>query len=254
MESKAFENYTDRLRASLLDAGGVVGLVIMGSTAHAKFRDEWSDHDLWVVTETGAQDALVEDLSWLPDYRDILLVVTHGKHRRTVMYRNRHKTEFAVFDVNEAKEGKVERYRVLIDRDNIAELIESIHQHTIQEVQPKHDGLENLCVLLWTACERYKRGELLSARQWVDGFAVNQLLSLISSTEPAEDSKDPLDVRRRLELRSPELAAELLSQLGKTVPQAALGLLQIAERELKAKSPSLAWDKATMVGDWIRDV
>src|SRR4030095_6513545 len=60
----------------------------------------------WIITETGAQEALVKDLSWLPDYRDLLLVVTHRKHRRTVMYQNRHKVEFGVFDRNEAREGK----------------------------------------------------------------------------------------------------------------------------------------------------
>src|SRR4029453_797774 len=171
-----------RLQVSLANARGVVGLVVMGSTADTKVRDQWSDHDFWIITETGAQEALVKDLSWLPDYRDILLVVTHRKHRRTVMYHNRHKVEFAVFDRNEAREGKIERYRILLDRDHIAEFIAAIHQLTLHEARTVEDAVENLCVLLWTACERYGRGELLSARQYVDGFAVNQLLSLYQIT------------------------------------------------------------------------
>jgi len=191
-------------------------------------------------------------LSWLPDAHEILLVVTHGKHRRTVMYKDRHKVEFAVFDMNEAREGKVVRYRILIDRDHIAELIDAVHQQTLKDAETRQDALENLCVLLWTACERYSRGELLSARQYVDGFAVNQLLSLISENVEAEQNRDALDPRRRLETSSPDLAEEVLILVGKSVPEAAIGLLQIAERELKAKAPALPWDKTKMVGGWIQ--
>jgi len=96
MEAAAFENYTERLRTSLLATNGVIGLVTLGSTADANFRDEWSDHDFWVITKAGAQDALLNDLSWLPDADNIALMVCHGKHRRTVMYHNRHKAEFGV--------------------------------------------------------------------------------------------------------------------------------------------------------------
>ncbi|HEV8367557.1 MAG TPA: hypothetical protein VGQ39_06350 [Pyrinomonadaceae bacterium] len=78
-----------------------------------------------------------------------------------------------------------QRYRILIDRGRIAELIESIYQETVQNAEhckATGDALQNLCVLVWSACERHCRGELLSARQYLDGFAVNQLLSLIVGT------------------------------------------------------------------------
>ena len=115
---------------------------------------------------------------WLPYAHNIAIIVCHGKHRRTLLYRNRHQVEFAVFDVNNAHEGKVERYRVLIDRDQIAELMESIHQVSLKQGQTRPDALETLCVLVWSAYERYSRGELLSARQYLDGFAVNQLFDI----------------------------------------------------------------------------
>lgn len=93
----------------------------------------------------------------------------------------------------------------------------------------------------------------MSARQYVDGFAVNQLLSLIvtSDTEAIDEEKDEIDLRRRLELRSPRLAAEVLSILGEPVPEASLHLLDIAERELKPAAQNLAWDTVTMVRNWI---
>ena len=259
MEAAAYDNYTEQLRATLESAREVVGLVTLGSTVDSTFRDEWSDHDFWVITKAGAQDPFLKDLSWLPDAHNIALTVCHGKSRRTMVYRNRHKVEFAVFDVNEAHEGKAQRYGILIDRDQIAELMESVHQVTLkqaQAVQARPDALQNLCVLLWSACERYGRGELLSARQYVDGFAVNQLLSLmsVSNSETVAEGEDELDPRRRLELRSPRLAEEVLTILEEPVPEAALHLFGIAERELKQKAPALAWDNVTMVQGWIREL
>ena len=254
MEAEEFERYTERLRTSLESIPQVVGLVTLGSTADADLRDEWSDHDFWVITEPGAQDILVQDLSWLPDHQEIAITVPHGKNRRTLLFRNRHKAEFAVFDVDEARTGKIERYKVLIDRNQVAQLIEAIHEATLQESRGRPDALENLCVLAWSACERYCRGEQLSALQNTKGFAVNQLLSLISEIDENTSRKDALDPRRRLEARFPTLAAELIALLEKPVPVVALHLLEISERELKPKNPALAWDKVLMVRGWINEL
>lgn len=253
MNATEFENYTDRLRASLESVPEVIGLVTLGSTADPAFRDEWSDHDFWVITEAGAQDSLVEDLSWLPDYQNILFEVSHRPHGRTILFRNRHKVEFAVLDTSEVNSGKIERYRVLIDRDRVAELIGNIHLETQRQAKLRPEALENLCVLVWSACELYARGEVLHARQYMDGFAINQLLNLLYS-EASDERKDALDPRRRLELRSPELAAELLDLYSKPVPDAALHLLEIVERELKPKAPTLAWDKVSTVRSWVAEL
>ena len=253
MDATEFDDYTERLRASLESVREVIGLIVLGSTADSALRDEWSDHDFWIVTELGKQDALVEDLSWLPDYQNIAIVVKHLPHGRTIIFRNRHKVEFGVFDATEVSSGKIGRYRILFDRDRIAEMIAAVHDATKQQARTKPDALENLCVVLWSACERHFRGELLSARQYLDGFAIDRLLSLISNCGTGDERKDLLDARRRLEQRSPQLATELIAMRDKPVPEAALQLLDIAERELKAKAPALAWDKVTMVRDWISD-
>ena len=253
MNAAQFIDYTERLRTSLESRDEVVGLVVLGSTADSTFWDEWSDHDFWVITKPGAQDALVEDLSWLPEYQNIAILITHRPHGRTMLFRNRHKVEFAVFDVDELRSAKVERYRVLNDRDQIAELIKAVHEESLKQARTRSETLENLCLLLWSACERHYRGELLSARQYLDAFAVNQLLSLLSDSEPGDARKDALDPRRRLEMRSPRLASELSATLNNPVPEAALLLLQLVERELKSKAPALAWDKVDMVRGWIAE-
>ena len=253
MKATEFENYTERLRDSLLSVSGVIGLVTLGSTADLTFRDEWSDHDFWVITEPGVQDSLVEDLSWLPDHQNILFEISHRPHGRTILFGNRHKVELAVFDASEVNSGKIERYRVLIDRDHVAELIANVHRETYQQTKLRPEALENLCQVIWSAVELAARGELLHARQYIDGFAINNLLNLLYS-ETSDERKDALDPRRRLELRAPELAAELLELYSKPVPDAALHLLEIVKRELKPKAPTLAWDKVAIVRSWIAEI
>ena len=251
MNAFEFENYTEQLRASLESVPGVIGLVTLGSTADATFRDEWSDHDFWVITEPGVQDSLVKDLSWLPDHQNILFAVSHLPHGRNILFRNRHKVEFAVFDASEVNSRKIERYRILIDRDHVAELIAGVHRETHRQAKLRPEALENLCMVVWSACELHARGELLHARQYIDGFAINQLLNLLYS-EISDERRDALDPRRRIELRAPELAAELLDLYGKPVPDAAIHLLDIVERELRPKAPELAWEKVALVRSWIK--
>lgn len=250
MNATEFENYTERLRASLESVAGVIGLVTLGSTADPTFRDEWSDHDFWVITEPGVQESLLEDLSWLPEYQNILFTVSHLPHGRNILFRNRHKVEFAVFDASEVNSRKIGRYRILIDRAHVAELIADVHRETHRQARLRPEALENLCMVVWSACELHARGELLHARQYIDGFAINQLLNLLFS-ETSDERRDALDPRRRLELRAPELAAELFELYSKPIPDAALRLLEIVERELRPKAPSLAWDKLATIRSWI---
>ena len=250
MEAKEYERYTKRLRAALESSPKILGCVALGSTADPSLRDEWSDHDFWVITEAGAQDSFLEDLSWLPDYQDIAIIVCHAKHRRTILFNNKHKAEFAVFDLNEVRSGKTSRYEVLIDRGNTSALVKSIHAETLRESESKPDALESLCVMLWTACERHYRGELLSARQYFDDFAVNRFLALISN-ELEDENRDVLDPRRRVENRDPRLAAEVLALSNQAVPDGVLKLLDMTERELKSRAPNLAWEKVDMVRGWI---
>jgi len=250
MNPTEFDLYTEELQRTLQSFAEVIGLVTLGSTADSQSRDQWSDHDFWVITKSGAQPKLLDDLSWLPASDHILLKVRHS-NGYTIVDDNKHKVEFAVFDLDEARTGKAERYSILIDREGIAELMISIHENSSKPVRAPAEGLENLCVLVWSACERSARGELLSARQYLDGFAVDQLLNLVAP--PLAPERDRLDPRRRLEKRSPDLAAEIVALCNLVIPKAALRMLEIAERELKETAPGLSWDKLTTIKGWIRE-
>ncbi|MBV8855853.1 MAG: hypothetical protein JOZ02_02735 [Acidobacteria bacterium] len=257
MNPADYQRFLDELTSGLEADPDVVGLVALGSTADDSSRDRWSDHDFWVITAPGAQPRYLESLSWLPRAEEILLTVRHKPSGRDVLYRDGHKVEYIVFDPEEAVRGKIERYRVLIDRRDIETLAESIRLRTREEradVLGRPDVLENLCVLLWTAHERWERGERLSARQYIQ-FSIDRFLNVLAAHGGLSGAglADGLDARRRLEQRETELGREL-SRVGLLTPaEAGVVLLELARQRLSEKAPQLAWDKVRVVSQWLEE-
>lgn len=257
MNEVEYEEFLEELTARLEADPAVLGLVALGSTADASSRDRWSDHDFWIITAPGSQSTYLDSFSWLPQADRILLTVRHGASYRGALYENRHKVEYAVFDSEEAASGKIERFRLLIDRQEIRELVESIRLQTHEEraaTLARPDMLENLCMLVLTAHERWERGELLSARRYVQ-FAVDAFLDRLAAhgvlnTSPAADR---LEARRRLEQLEPELARELNCIVGLDATAAGVALLELAQGRLRAQAPELAWDKVSLVEQWLQE-
>ena len=186
-----------------------------------------------------------------------MMTVRHGPSRRTVLYGDRHKAEYAVFDREEAVSGKIERYRVLIDRGEIGSLAESIRLQTHDErasALARPDKLENLCLLLWSAYERWERGERLSARRYIQ-FSIDAFLDLLAAHNGLNrpHTADKLEARRRLEQIEPELGREL-GRIGLLDPaEAGVALIDLAQKELKARAPGLAWEKVLVVRQWLQE-
>jgi hypothetical protein len=84
---------------------------------------------------------------------------------------------------------------------------------------------------------RYRRGEKLSGHQFVRGYALRHLLVLLEKHLATSDKTllDNLDPLRRFEKVFPVVGEELNKTLNRDIPSAALGMLTLAERELKAK-------------------
>lgn len=257
MNSIDYQDFLNELVSTLEADAGVLGLIALGSTADADYRDRWSDHDFWIITSPGSQSRYLETFAWLPLAERILIAVRHGHSRRTVLYENRHKVEYAVFDPEEAVSGKVERFRVLIDRQGIGSLAESVRLQTHEErasTLARPDRLENLCMLLWDAHERRERGEHLTAQRYVQ-FAIDVFLDLLVAHDALNKSRtaDELDARRRLEQREPELGRELGRITSLAPAGAGIALIDLAEKRLRAKAPGLAWDRVSVVREWLRE-
>lgn len=239
MNAAAYAAFTDELLRRLSDDPRVLGLVALGSMAQTDYApDRFSDHDFFVIAVPGEQEALRRDLSWLPRAADVVLSFRETAHGLKALYRDGHLVEFAVFTPEEIELARVNRYRVLFDRADVAAHMLRVAAATAAGVRnsapvPEHTFGLFLTHLL-VGCGRHWRGEALSAHELVKEFALRDLLVLLTrrSTAARRDLLDSLDPLRRFESVHPELGRELQEALRLATPGAAARLLEIAEREL----------------------
>ncbi|MFN8222237.1 MAG: hypothetical protein U0R50_03200 [Gaiellales bacterium] len=242
MEDSEYDSFTRTLAERLQNDPRVVGLVLLGSTAGG--HDRFSDHDLFIISVTAAQEELKNDRSWLPPSFDPVLVLRDTAHGLKVLGRNGHLVELAVFDLAELRDvARVNRYRVVFDRDGVEETMREIAAETVAASaaapSPEHRFAEIVTCALVGAL-RHRRGESASGRELVGSVALRHLLSLVASSEsPRNVVLDDLDAFRRFERAFPELGAELASLARQAPDTYALGLLDLTERLVASRFPGL---------------
>ena len=203
--------------------------------------DQWSDHDFFLITRPMAQEALRQDLRWLPAFERIVLAFRETDHGLKVLYDDGHLVEFAVFDLEEIGVATLNRYRVLLDRGGVAERCAHVREHP----RPEHDDRHLFGMVLAStlvAVGRGRRGELLSAAFFVT-WTATYLTRLMARTLPATNGTllDSADGLRRFERAYPDLGAELDAALRLAPADAGLRLLAVFERELRPRRPDLPW-------------
>lgn len=244
MTPERFHDFTHRVADRAAAEPDVLGLVALGSTSgEPPGPDAWSDHDLFLVTRAGAQERFRGDPGWLPEAGRIVLWHRETPHGLKAVWDDGHLAEVAVFDLEELALARVNRYRVLLDRADVAERMGGVRAATrdraaAEAPDPRWLGGQLLGALLVGAA-RAARGERLSGHRLVRCDAVGYLLSLAGRTLPPAEGAvpDDLDPFRRVERVWPGLASELEAALALPVPAAARALLAVAERALGAEAP-----------------
>lgn len=235
--------FTERLTRRLAGEPEVLGLVALGSmSGEGAPPDEWSDHDFFVVVRPGAQERFRGRLDWLIAPEEVAFSFRETAHGVKVVTHQGHLLEFAVFDPEEVHLARVNRYRVLLDRERIGERLAAVRAETGRQARAEAPGDEWLAgqflADLLVAAGRSRRGERLAGRQRLSA-AVGYLLRLLgrhlAPSEPA--ALDDLDPARRFERAFPPLAAEIDAALGREVPEAARALLALAARTLGPRFP-----------------
>lgn len=242
MEPDAYRAFTHELTQRLRGDDRAIGLVAVGSMADRDYApDEWSDHDFFVITPPGEQEALRNDLSWLPDYDRVSLSFRETEHGLVVIYDDGHLLEFAVFDLDEIALARINRYRVLLDRGGVEERVE----HVAASPPPPSDDLflfGKTLVAALVACGRGRRGETLSAAFALTS-ATTYLNRLVIRTLPSATPSilDGLDSLRRFERVYPQFGAELAAIVRLDPADGGPALLDLLERELRPLRPELPW-------------
>lgn len=249
MDAAAFAAFTGALSGSLTEDPRIVGLVALGSmSGEGPAPDEFSDHDFFVVTETGLQELFRTDLSWLPGAGDAALVHRETEHGLKVVLPDGHLLEFAVFDRDELLLARANRFRVLLDRGGVAERMAEVAEKPTSAPESRWlcgQLLGNLLV----GGGRAARGELLSARLFVAGHATGHLLRLLARHVPPEAAAplDDLDPFRRFERAYPALGTRVNAAVALPPLEAALALLDLAGSELAGRLPEWPGAAASVV-------
>jgi hypothetical protein len=234
MDHDAYQAFTADLAARAAALPEVLGLVALGSmSGEGAPADRFSDHDFFLVVASGTQERFRRDLSWLPDAGRVALAFQETPHGLKVVYDHGHLIEFAVFDPPELALARVNRYRVLLDRADVAERLRATRAATAAPPPSDRAWLAGqVLTLLLVGTGRFRRGERLSGQRLVKGLAVDHLLRLAALCEPAADPAlpDDLDPARRFERAWPALAAEVAAALALDVPAAARRLLALARQ------------------------
>ena len=237
MDAAAYSALTDALSRRLDGDPRVVGLVALGSmSGDGPAPDAFSDHDFFVVTRSGTQEAFRTELGWLPGADRAVLVHRETEHGLKVILDDGHLLELAVFDLEELLVARANRYRVLLDRGGVEERMATVAARPAESPTDRWlcgQLLGNLLV----GGGRAARGELLSARLFVAGHATGHLLRLLSRHVPPEAPVplDDLDPFCRFERAFPRLGAEVNAALSLPPLSGALSLIALAGRELGSR-------------------
>lgn len=234
MNTSDFQQFTEQLKQNALRDSQILGLVALGSMANLARQDAWSDHDFFLIVQTGLQEDYRQNLNWLPQPDAILFSFRETAHGLKVMYRNAHLIEFAVFDVEELGVARVNDYAVLVDKADLTNRMAQL-QHLSQpaSVDIKREFYHFLS-LLQVGAGRVARGEILSGQVFIKTYALSNVLRILAAikTSPNITRLDNLDPYRRFEQVFPQLGQEIQGYLLQHPVDCALNLLALIMREL----------------------
>jgi hypothetical protein len=243
-----YRAFTRELTERLREDGRAIGLVAVGSMADRDYApDEWSDHDFFVITRPEGQEALRNDLSWLPHPQRIALWFRETEHGLNVIYDDGHLLEFAVFDLEEIALAGVNRYRVLFDRGGVEDRVEEV----AADPRPHREDLFLFGKVLSASLVAYgrgRRGETLSAA-FLLTWATTYLNRLLIQTLPSPHASllDGFDSLRRFERAYPLLGSELAAIVRLDPVEGGPALVDVLERELRPLRPDLPWPAVAAV-------
>lgn len=228
----------DRLASLARELSGrddALALLALGSVGTETDRlDAWSDLDFFVLVSDGAKGRYIGNLDWLAAAHPVVWHFQNTVDGHKALMADGVFCEFAVFEIHELSRIPYAPGRFVWRRKEVDESL----AHAQCPLPAKQgaawligEALSNLIVGL----QRHARGERLAAMRMIQVHALDRVLQFLELLQPgshdASAARDPFNVERRIEMRSPEVAPVLPLWAGgyeRTAP-AALALLAALE-------------------------
>lgn len=228
----------DRLAALARELSGrddALALLALGSVGAETGRlDAWSDLDFFVLVGDGAKERYLGNLDWLAAAHPVLWHFQNTVDGHKALMADGVFCEFAVFELHELSGIPYAPGRFIWRRGEV----DAGLAHPKRPLPTRQssgwligEALSNLIVGL----QRHARGEKLAAMRMIQVHSLDRVLELLELLQPGSHdacaARDPFNVDRRIEMRSPPVALALPLWAGgyeRTVP-AALALLAVLE-------------------------
>jgi hypothetical protein len=211
MDPRSLLARLDAIAHSLEQSHHALALIGLGSVGLELDRlDPYSDLDFFVLVEAGYKKAYLDSLRWLSDIQPIAYQFLNTADGYKVLFEDGIFCEFAVFELAELEHIPFAAGRIVWKR---RELPDSVAQPaSMMAPRSRHSPawlLGEALTNLFVGLNREKRGERLSALRFIQGYAVDRLVELVSSLEAERQVPvDPFAPERRFEQRFPGLAAQ----------------------------------------------
>ncbi len=202
----------DAIGRSLEQSGHALALIGLGSVGLETDRlDAYSDLDFFAIVEAGYKKRYIDDLNWLSAVAPVAYAFRNTPDGYKLLFADEIFCEFAVFEPAELSGIPFERGRVVWKVPQVEDAIAVPVVTSGPAPQPTAEWLlgEALTNLYVGLC-RLRRGEKLSASRFIQGYAVDRVLELVTLMEKeAPVSRDRFANERRFEQRYPGFAARL---------------------------------------------
>jgi hypothetical protein len=195
----------DDLGAHLATRGDVVALLGLGSagTEHDRM-DEHSDLDFFVVVDDGAKERYLSDLDWLAAVRPVAYSFANDRNGRKALFADGVFAEYAIFTIAELARLPFTGARIVWQR---ADAPPGLADCGPPPTGPPFDTVEfhlnEALTNLYVGLHRELRGERLTAGRFIQTYAVDHVIALLSLTSPAGRRRDPFEASRRVEQAYP---------------------------------------------------
>ncbi|MBK9052061.1 MAG: hypothetical protein IPL78_14480 [Chloroflexi bacterium] len=204
-------NRLDEIGQSLEKTGKALALIGLGSVGQELDRlDDYSDLDFFVIVEPGQKSHFLTNLDWLSGLAPIAYYFQNTVDGYKLLFADGVFCEFAVFEEAELAHIPFAPGRIVWKRAGVSEEIAA----PVKPSSPSTHSVEwlvgELLTNLYVGMGRYRRGEKLSAFQFVQVYALGRLVDLAGQIEMAQPGHADIFVgERRFEQRFPELAQHL---------------------------------------------
>jgi lincosamide nucleotidyltransferase len=153
----------------------------------------------------------LESLQWLSDVHPLAFSFLNTQDGYKLLFEDGIFCEFAVFEPGELESIPFAPGRIVWKRTEVPDTFgQPITVPTSKQKRDKDWLLGEALTNIYVGLIREKRGEILSATRFIQGYAVDRLLELVEYVESANETfRDPFVNERRFEQRFPVLTSQV---------------------------------------------